>query len=118
MKKLLLILLCLPLLFTTCKKEDNQPISSTNNSGTIIGKWHLIEMDFKLTDGYFTNYPNGKVIETIDSGNCVLPGYAQIIEADNSPTGVTGPMWLESAIWDFTNIPVSPTGKVMELMEK
>ena len=31
MKKLLLILLCLPLLFSTCKKEDEEP--TTNNNG-------------------------------------------------------------------------------------
>ena len=34
MKKLLLILLCLPLLFTTCKKEeDNTPTNNTGNNG-------------------------------------------------------------------------------------
>ena len=32
MKKLLLILLCLPLLFTTCKKEENQPNNNLNNT--------------------------------------------------------------------------------------
>ena len=31
MKKLLLILLCLPLLFTTCKKDDGAPTTSKNN---------------------------------------------------------------------------------------
>ena len=34
MKKLLLILLCLPLLFTTCKKEDNTP-QNTNVYGCL-----------------------------------------------------------------------------------
>jgi len=39
MKRLLLILLCLPLLFTTCKKEDEEP---TNNSlPSIIGAWTI-----------------------------------------------------------------------------
>ena len=38
MKKLLLILLCLPLLFTTCKKEeDNSPTNNTgNNANTFL----------------------------------------------------------------------------------
>jgi hypothetical protein len=36
MKKLLLILLCLPLLFTTCKKEDDSPINSGNNGDTFL----------------------------------------------------------------------------------
>ena len=39
MKKLLLILLCLPLLFTTCKKEDEEP--TNNNLPSIIGAWTL-----------------------------------------------------------------------------
>ena len=39
MKKALLILLCFPLLFTTCKKEDEEPIS--NNSHLIIGAWTI-----------------------------------------------------------------------------
>ena len=34
MKKLLLILLCLPLLFTTCKKEDEEPTNTGNNVNT------------------------------------------------------------------------------------
>ena len=32
MKKLLLILLCLPLLFTSCKKEDDTPTNNTGNT--------------------------------------------------------------------------------------
>jgi len=32
MKKLLLILLCLPLLFSTCKKEDEEPTNTGNNN--------------------------------------------------------------------------------------
>ena len=35
MKKLLLILLCLPLLFTTCKKEEDNP----NSNSPFIGYW-------------------------------------------------------------------------------
>ena len=37
MKKLLLILLCLPLLFTTCKKEeDNTPTNNTVSSQSLV----------------------------------------------------------------------------------
>jgi hypothetical protein len=36
MKKLLLILLCLPLLFTTCKKEDEEPANNANNGETFL----------------------------------------------------------------------------------
>ena len=33
MKKILLILLCLPLLFTTCKKEDDEPTNKVEIAG-------------------------------------------------------------------------------------
>ena len=39
MKKLLLILLCLPLLFTTCKKEDEEPTTPTMQSVIVGKKW-------------------------------------------------------------------------------
>ena len=46
MKKLLLILLCLPLLFTACKKEDDSPNGNTNNtSASIIGSWTVDSVD-------------------------------------------------------------------------
>ena len=32
MKKLLLILLCLPLLFSSCKKDNNSPQNNSNNN--------------------------------------------------------------------------------------
>ena len=40
MKKLFLILLCLPLLFTSCKKEEEVTPTNTNNTSSIIGKWN------------------------------------------------------------------------------
>ena len=43
MKKLLLILLCLPLLFSSCKKEDEQP--NPNNTASIIGSWTVDSVD-------------------------------------------------------------------------
>ena len=43
MKKPLFILLCLPLLFSTCKKEDEVTPTNTGNNNTelIIGQWKL-----------------------------------------------------------------------------
>ena len=38
MKRILLILLCLPLLFTTCKKEEESPNNNGNNQHSIVGK--------------------------------------------------------------------------------
>ena len=42
MKKLLLILLCLPMIFSSCEEEDNSPTNSGNNvseelQGTLVG---------------------------------------------------------------------------------
>jgi len=63
MKKLLLILLCLPLLFTTCKKEEDDD----NISFSVIGTWDFVSVNSINTIGYYTNYPDGKVItNTID----------------------------------------------------
>jgi len=47
MKKVLLILLCLPMLFTTCKKEDEDNLNgNTNNtSASIIGYWTVDSVD-------------------------------------------------------------------------
>ena len=39
MKKLLLILLCLPMIFSSCKKEDEEPIP--HNPPSIIGAWTI-----------------------------------------------------------------------------
>ena len=53
MKKLLLILLCLTLLFSSCKKEDcSCPIDTNNNnnstapSSLIIGLWDVVQYDW------------------------------------------------------------------------
>ena len=58
MKKLLLILLCLPLLFATCKKEEEVTPTNTNNTGNnntgnntelIIGQWKLNYMETDMS---------------------------------------------------------------------
>ena len=69
MKKLLLILLCLPLLFATCKKED----TDDNTSFSVIGTWDFVSVNLIATVGYYTNYPAGKVI-TNTSDIISVPG--------------------------------------------
>ena len=68
MKKLLFILLCLPLLFSSCK--DEEPINNTNSS-PIIGSWNVVSMAYDITEGVYTSgsYPNGSFsITNIASG--------------------------------------------------
>jgi len=62
MKKLLLILLCLPLLFTTCKKEDNnivlEPITINNAWQLSIQSTYLAQGD-QYTFGSWTDPSTG-----------------------------------------------------------
>jgi len=51
MKKLLLILLCLPLLFSSCKEDCNCPTNTNNNnssdpSSLIVGLWDVIKYEY------------------------------------------------------------------------
>ena len=63
MKKLLFIFLCCPLIFTSCKKEE----TDDNTSFSVIGTWDFVSVNSINTIGYYTNYPDGKVItNTID----------------------------------------------------
>ena len=71
MKKLLLILLCLPLLFSTCKKEDEEPTNNNTNITVqnIVGVWNI----------------NSLVYDDIDY--TTVPGFesaAFIINSDNT----------------------------------
>tara|TARA_B000000437_G_C11562289_1_gene271732 strand:+ start:230 stop:700 length:471 start_codon:yes stop_codon:yes gene_type:complete len=69
MKKLLLILLCLPFLFTSCEKEEQDSASSSNNNSTgtiadVVGVWQ-----------YKGKYDNSGSLEpffSTDYENCVL----------------------------------------------
>jgi hypothetical protein len=60
MKKLLIILLCLPLLFTTCKKEEDDLPETIS----IIGYWNSFEWSIIQNEGYWTAYPNGQKVIT------------------------------------------------------
>ena len=60
MKKLLLILLCLPLLFTTCKKEDS--VIEPSNI-TINNKWQLSMQSTSLAHG--DQYANGLWVDSV-----------------------------------------------------
>ena len=77
MKKILCLLICLPLIFSSCKKEDDSPNSgSTNNtSASIVGSWDFTEYHDIYTDGYYLGgYPNGTKIITYSYDEILLPG--------------------------------------------
>ena len=69
MKKLLLILLCLPLIFTSCKKEE----TDDNPSFSLIGSWDWVSVTSNGSEGYYTDYPNGKVT-TNNQSMTSIPG--------------------------------------------
>ena len=59
MKKLLLILLCLPLLFSTCKKEEEEEPTNNNTNITvqnIVGVWNINSLVYDDID--YTTVPD------------------------------------------------------------
>tara|TARA_B110000459_G_C16500561_1_gene443198 strand:- start:461 stop:1054 length:594 start_codon:yes stop_codon:yes gene_type:complete len=50
MKRILFILITIPLIFNSCEKEDDSV--SNNTSGSIIGTWELEDYTITETDGY------------------------------------------------------------------
>jgi hypothetical protein len=59
MKKLLIILITIPLIFNSCKKEDDSPNSGSNNtgsnnntSGSILGTWKIENYTNTMSEGY------------------------------------------------------------------
>ena len=76
MKKLLLILLCLPLLFTTCKKEDAEltvaPLITINNA------WQL-----SMQCTYLAQAADIFVFDTIQIGNIIVIGMIQLENFDS-----------------------------------
>ena len=89
MKNILYLLICLPLIFSSCKKEDDSPISgSTNNtSGSFVGSWDLTEYHEIYDEGYYLGgYPNGTKIITDARDDILLPG-------DTTSWGIESVTW-------------------------
>ena len=67
MKKLIAILLCLPLLFTTCKKEEEEPTNTGNNGLTYVPddnfEQELINLGYDI--GPLDNYVYTSMINTV-----------------------------------------------------
>jgi len=69
MKKLIYTFLAVSIIFSACKKEDEDP--TNNSSPSIIGTWNVVSMVYDITEGVYTSgsYPNGSYTVTdITSG--------------------------------------------------
>ena len=133
MRKLLLILLCLPLLFSSCSKEDcNYPTDTDNNnnnnnssepSSLIVGLWDVIQYDWSdsldmvngLTtfssfpgDSDFWDNPGGSMTLDFREDNMVIFGYwdgaGNPIEAEDGEYVVTGDMLVMDGCWLISTI--------------
>ena len=93
MKKLLYILICLPLIFSSCKKEDDSPNSgSTNNtSASIVGTWEIASSTSTHTSGYLDPMQGTEIITSTET------------TSENYPTidGVWS-IWTFASDGDFT----------------
>jgi len=70
MKKLLLILLCLPLLFTTCKKEEDEPTNTGNNGLTYVPDDNFEQaLINEGLDNVLDNYVSTTSIDTVTDLN-------------------------------------------------
>ena len=78
MKKLLLILLCLPLLFTTCKKEEST--IEIDEQPTIYNAWQLTIQSSYLTQG--TQYTTGVWIDSLTGG--IYTGQIQYLDSGST----------------------------------
>tara|TARA_B110000858_G_scaffold26848_1_gene28043 strand:+ start:103 stop:684 length:582 start_codon:yes stop_codon:yes gene_type:complete len=67
MKKLLIILITIPLIFNSCKKEDDSPNSGSNNtSGSIIGTWKVENYTNTMSEGYIDPVSGTEVVTYTD----------------------------------------------------
>ena len=98
MKKLLIILITIPLIFNSCKKEDDSPNSGSNNtginntSGSILGTWEIQSETYTSVSGYIDPVL-GTEIETdsytdINTSNDTVKSYL-VYRYDNTHTYYT-----------------------------
>ena len=63
--KYLFLLLFVPIVYTACKKDDEDNTNSNNslnNTSSVIGAWEANFIEYITTRGYYEDYPNGKVV--------------------------------------------------------
>ena len=129
MKKLLLILLCLPLLFSSCSKEDcNCPTDTNNNnnssepSSLIVGLWDVIQYDWSdsldMVNGIttFSSFPGDSNFWVQDGSltldfredglvySAFFDGAGNLIEIEDNEYGVTGNALYYNGAWLISSI--------------
>ena len=101
MKKLLYLLICLPLIFNSCKKDDDSPNNGDGNtSGSILGSWELTEHRRIESNGYYAS--NGIKIYTDGEDEILAPG----------ATGLQSQTWTFSSDGALNVIDVGETGNI------
>ena len=101
MKKLLYLLICLPLIINSCKKDDDSPNNGDGNtSGSILGSWELTEGRRIESNGYYAS--NGIKIYTDGEDEILAPG----------ATGLQSQTWTFSSDGALNVIEVGETGNI------
>ena len=80
MKKILIILITIPLIFGSCEKEDDSPNSNSNNGNNPIGNTPLGTTGYHVSDGVDNLYKTTDGGQTFTEVNSDLIGYPVDIE--------------------------------------
>ena len=85
MKKILIILITIPLIFGSCEKEDDSPNSNSNNGNNPIGNTST------GTTGYIVEDYNDKLYKTTNSGSTwvEVTDFYSITNGSFSPTSIS-----------------------------
>jgi hypothetical protein len=64
MKKLLYTLLAVSLIFSSCKKEEENINNTQNSTPTLIGQWSMYELEMSHLDNFGSEYFNHLIPDT------------------------------------------------------
>ena len=107
MKKLLYILICLPLIFNSCEKED-APVNSGSSNNTyelIVATWNASSITQAYSDGYFDPILATEVVDSL------IPPYSEPWSSGDSSytwTFTANGLFIEDSYADDTLYNSSP----------